>query len=152
MSSSRSLFALACVGCLEASHAWYQAASAPTVELSLGAPEHAFSEIEKEIGLLETTREKYESDMMHRVQEAANAAVVAADASIENAIAKITNPGQLRSRESSFLATKATGQKHVSSFKVHVPLVNVPGSTVSASIRALEHANADNEQRMRLMT
>jgi len=148
MSSSRSLFALACVGCLEAGHAWSQSASAPAVEVSLGAPEHALSEITNEIGLLETTRENFESEMMHRVQAAANAAVLEADASIAHALAKITHRGQLRSRATSFLATKAMDKRRVSSFKVHVPLVDVPGSGAGASIRALEQASADNERHM----
>jgi len=148
MSSPRSLFALACVGCLEASHAWSQSASAPTVELSLGAPEHALSEITREIGLLEATRENFESEMMHRVQEAANAAVLEADTSIANALAKITHSGQLQSRATSFLVTKATDKGRISTFQVHVPLVDVPGNAAGASIRALEQARAENERHM----
>jgi len=71
-----------------------------------------------------------------------------ADTSIDNAIAKITQSGQLRSRASSFLATRAKDQRRASSFKVHIPLVDVPGNTAGASIRALEQACTDNERHM----
>merc|ERR1712086_601103 len=97
---------------------------------------------------LEATRENFESEMMHRVQEAANAAVLEADTSIANALAKITHSGQLQSRATSFLATKATDKGRISTFQVHVPLVDVPGNAAGASIRALEQARAENERHM----
>merc|ERR1712194_818642 len=87
-------------------------------------------------------------EMMHRVQEAANAAVLEADTSIANALAKITHSGQLQSRATSFLATKATDKGRISTFQVHVPLVDVPGNAAGASIRALEQARAENERHM----
>ena len=119
-----------------------------------------------------------QQEMMHRVQAAANAAVLEADASIAHALAKITcvigrsdsmrpaearglsslpllgvhrHRGQLRSRATSFLATKATDKRRVSSFKVHVPLVDVPGSAAGASIRALEQASAEQDRRESLV-
>jgi hypothetical protein len=55
---------------------------------------------------------------------------------------------QLQSRATSFLATKATDKGPVSTFQVHVPLVDVPGNIASASIRAMEQGRADNERHM----
>lgn len=56
--------------------------------------------------------------------------------------------GQLQSRATSFLATKATDKGRISTFQVHVPLVDVPGNAAGASIRALEQARAENERHM----
>merc|ERR1712194_307142 len=58
-------------------------------------------------------------------------------------LAKITHSGQLQSRTTSFLATKATDKGRISTFQVHVPLVDVPGNAAGASIRALEQAVND---------
>merc|ERR1712087_5828 len=85
------------------------------------------------------------------LQEAAKAAVSEADVAIANALASIRpSSRQLRSQAMSFLATKATEKEDlVSTFKVHVPLVDVPDNAAAGeSIRALEQVNSDNVRHM----